>query len=190
MAAFDIALKTILCHEVGNTPNGGLVDDPADPGGATKYGISLRFLKDHDIDLDHDGDIDADDVRGLNPEETAKLYRQFFWDATHGDYFTDQAVATKLFDMAVNMGPKQAIKLMQKAATVDDDGALGPQTFKALEGAVVPVLLQNVERHLADFYNGIVAYRPRSAKFLEGWLVRANCTLATPCRTCRAFLKK
>ena len=67
MADSILALKTILCHEVGNTGD-GLVDDPDDPGGITKYGVSFRFLKDHGIDVDGDGDIDAEDIRGLNPE--------------------------------------------------------------------------------------------------------------------------
>ena len=186
MADFDRALKTILCHEGG----AAYTDDPADPGGATKYGISLRFLKDHGIDLDGDGDIDAEDVRGLDPEKTAQLYRQFFWNLVHGNDFADQAVATKLFDMAVNMGPGRSIVLIQKAVLVPADGLFGPKTFATINGFASPLLFANLEEFLGDFYRGIVASRPASAKFLEGWLVRAGCTLLTPCRTCRAFLKE
>jgi lysozyme family protein len=185
MADFDKALKVILVHEGGSA----YTDDPADPGGATKYGISLRFLKDHGIDLDGDGDIDAEDVRGLDPEKAAQLYRQFFWNLVHGDDFADQAVATKLFDMAVNMGPGRAIILIQKAVLVPADGVFGPKTFAAINGFAQPLLFANLESFLGDFYRGIVADRPKSAKFLEGWLVRAACTLSTPCKTCRARLK-
>ena len=109
----------------------------------------------------------------------------------HGDDFADQAVATKLFDMAVNMGPGKAIKLAQASAGVPDDGIFGPKTFRALNvtGDAVQPLLTSICSTQVGFYRGIVMARPKSQKFLAGWLVRANCTLATPCRTCRAFLK-
>lgn len=180
MADYADALKVILIHEGGST----FTDDPDDPGGATKFGISLRFLKDHGIDLDLDGDIDADDIRGLDDEKTAKLYKQFFWNLVHGDDFTDQAVACKLFDMAVNMGPQRAICLIQRAALVPDDGVFGPKTFAAVESFSKPMLFENLEQMLGNFYQACVDARPSSAKFLPGWLVRAGCTMHSPCKTC------
>ena len=62
---------------------GGFVDDPADPGGTTNYGVSLRFLKSQGLeagDIDGDGDIDADDIRALTPERAAGVLRRAFWD--------------------------------------------------------------------------------------------------------------
>ena len=183
MADFDQALKVVLVHE------GGFVDDPDDPGGITDRGISLRFLKDHDIDIDHDGDVDADDVRGLKDEDVARLYRQFFWNLVHGDDFANQEMATKMFDMAVNMGPLRAIHIAQESAGIAADGLFGPQTFKTLNVDDATALLTSICSSQAAFYRGIAAARPKSQKFLPGWLVRSACTLSTPCKTCRARLK-
>jgi lysozyme family protein len=189
MADFERAHKTIFVHEVGRPGGTGLVNNVNDPGGITKYGISLRFLKDNRIDLDGDGDIDADDILNCTPEQEKALYRQFFWNLVHGDNFVNQEVATKVFDMAVNMGPGRAVRIAQAAAGVDVDGGFGPKTFKALDVADAASLLASICEHQAQFYRDIVIARPRSVEFLEGWLVRAACTLSTPCRTCRAFLR-
>jgi lysozyme family protein len=180
MANYDEALKTILVHEGGAE----FTDDPADPGGATKYGISLRFLKEHGIDLDHDGDIDADDVKGLSVEDSARLYKQYFWNLVHGDDFASQAMATKLFDMAVNMGPGRAIHIAQESAGIAADGIFGPQTFRTLNVEDPKPLLTSICSSQAGFYRGIVVARPASQKFLAGWLVRSNCTRYNLCKTC------
>lgn len=191
MAIYKTSLSTILCHEVGGTGD-GLVDDPDDPGGITKYGISLRFMAAHGVDVDGDGDVDAEDVRDLDPEATERLYKQFFWNLVHGDDLVNQEVATKLFDMAVNMGPKRAILIAQESVGLDADGGFGPKTFRALnvDGDAAKAVLVSIRSSQAAFYRGIAASREKSRKFLSGWLVRAGCTLSTPCRTCRTFLKQ
>lgn len=63
---------------------GGYCNDPDDPGGATNYGISLRWLKSLGLnqgDIDRDGDIDASDIRALSKEQAAALFKEKFWDA-------------------------------------------------------------------------------------------------------------
>jgi lysozyme family protein len=179
MADFRDALRVILIHEGGSS----FTDNPNDPGGATKYGISLRFLKGEGVDIDHDGDIDADDIKGLTEEDAEKLYASFFWAPMHSDNFV-QPVAAKLFDVGVNVGTTRGTILAQKAALVEADGLLGPQTINAINAMQASLFIANMERVQTDFYESIVESKPTSAEFLEGWKVRAGCSLYTPCKTC------
>lgn len=179
MANFDDALKVILIHEGGSK----FTDNPNDPGGATKYGISLRFLKEQGVDIDHDGDIDADDVKNLTEADEERLYGAFFWAPMHCDSFA-QPVASKLVDVAVNVGTRRGTILAQQAACVHPDGLLGPQTIRGIIAMPPALFIENLCRMQQDFYEGIVAKNPKSAEFLEGWKVRADCTLYSPCRTC------
>jgi lysozyme family protein len=177
---FLVALRgTVLPHE------GRRVNDPDDPGGATDYGISLRFLQGEDQDIDGDGDVDADDVWALEDADVERLYRQFFWAPMHGDFWSSPAVAAKLFDLAVNVGPLRAVKIAQEASGAHVDGLLGPQTYRAINTPKPAEILPRICAAQLGFYRAIVERRPRSAKFLPGWTVRAGCTLLEPCRICR-----
>lgn len=178
-ANFHESLEVGLIHEGGSA----FTDNPADPGGATKYGISLRFLKEQGVDINHDGDIDAVDIKGLSEADAERLYATFFWAPMHCDSFS-RVVAAKLFDVAVNTGPRNGTKLAQRAALVTDDGMLGPQTIRAIIAMDPHLFIENMARVQTDFYEGIVASKPTSAQFLEGWKVRAGCSLYTPCQTC------
>jgi lysozyme family protein len=172
MFGFEIAVAIILHHE------GGYVDNPADPGGATRYGISLRFLRDEHIDVDGDGDVDADDVKGLTLTKAIALYREKFWDRYGYAAIRNPVVAVKLFDMCVNMGPRQAHKILQTSLValgfpVAIDGVLGPKTLFALNAcAGWELVLELTEQH-AEFYDFLVAQRPTFSQFHEGWLRRA-----------------
>ena len=177
MASFYRAIEHILEHE------GGFVNDPNDPGGATKYGVSLRYLlKRGDMlgDFDGDGDIDIDDIQGMTVPMAKEVYRSGFWDPNRFGEIKSQLLATKIFDMAVNMGSKQAWKLAQGAAsehgcTLLIDGIVGPQTIKCMN---------DIEKHDYDvimtlrlvqkkFYEGIMVRNPKLQKFALGWFRRA-----------------
>lgn len=161
---------------------GGLSDHPADPGGITKYGVSLRWLRSlgHDLgDIDGDGDIDADDVRALTPEDAARLFKLKFWEP----YMLcdlSQIVATVHYDCSVNTGPAQATRIAQRACNevlgsgLVVDGKFGPKTRKALKDGssfnLVDAMLSERER----FYALLVEQKPSLACFLIGWLNRVN----------------
>lgn len=104
---------------------GGFVNDPVDRGGATKYGISLRFLKaegafDEDgdgiaeFDLDMDGDIDGIDIRNLTIADAKVIYRKFFWDRVEAERLA-RPLGEMIFDQAVNGGLGSARKLLHRA---------------------------------------------------------------------------
>lgn len=162
MARFEPALHWTLPHE------GGWSDDPADPGGATNFGITLAVAQKHGIS-------DKAALRAITPEQVAAIYRQDYW-AWGG--VSDQRVATKLFDLGVNMGVRSAVRLLQDGlntlgASLETDGRLGPQTLTAVNSTDPVKLLQVLCQEAAQYYQAIVERRPESKKFLTGWLKRA-----------------
>lgn len=152
MSYFDRAIVYVLQHE------GGLVNDPADPGGLTNRGITQR-------------DYPHLDIRNLTVDQTVEIYRKDYWRPIYDD-MTNEDAACKIFDMAVNMGHKQAHKLLQRAVGVEDDGVFGPVTLAAANAC--PDLVSELCNHQAAFYHSLVAKRPVMGKFLKGWLNRAN----------------
>lgn len=188
---FELAMVTVLEHE------GGYVDNIHDPGGATNYGISLRWLDSIDLadaDIDRDGDVDADDIKAMTPTEAKKFYRKYWWTKYKYDEIASPGVAIKVMDMSVNMGGKQAHKLVQRAlravgVEVKDDGVLGPISFAAINTATPTFLIPALRCTQAGFYYALVlrntALRKAKVKkpngkacedfavFLDGWLRRA-----------------
>lgn len=119
------ALAGVLEHE------GGFVNHPADPGGATNLGVTLGTAKRLGIDVDGDGDTDIIDIKLLKPVDAAKVYRSEYWNKVRGDDLPaglDYAV----FDFAVNSGPGRAAKYLQALVGVAQDGAIGPKTLAAV----------------------------------------------------------
>lgn len=186
MSEFEKAIGVVLEHEGGSK----YIDHPDDPGGATRYGISLRFAllelaKDadgdgrKDGDLDLDGDVDADDIR-LLPEDLAReAYRRCWWERYGYGRITDQQVATKVLDTAINVGGKQAHRLLQRALgacgyRLAEDGVLGPKTLEAANDAVPRELVLEFCFQQGDFYRGLMERKPRLEAFRKGWLARAS----------------
>jgi lysozyme family protein len=150
-ARYAAAARKLLVTE------GGLADDPADHGGTTKYGVSLRFLMAEgkidldgdgfaDFDLDFDGDIDGADVRKLSRGDAVYLYHRCFWQRLDAESFA-APIGEMLFDQAVNGGITAARKLLQRAinaclakapqartlpAPLKIDGGIGKLTLAAM----------------------------------------------------------
>lgn len=176
MSYFDEAIHTVLEHE------GGYVDDPNDPGGATNWGISIRLLKtlDGDFDYDNDGDIDADDIKALKQESAIGIYWREFWDKYQYEEIRYQAVATKVFDLCVNMGPRSAHKCLQRALMsaspvhLKIDGIIGPKTLGAVNMAMEQSLLSALRSEAACFYRMLITKKPQMKKYENGWMRRAR----------------
>lgn len=170
MSLFELAIPIVLRHE------GGLVDNPNDPGGITNHGVSLRWLKSKGLagDLDHDGDVDANDIKIMTVPEAEAFYKQFWWDAYGYGGISSQAVATKIFDTAVNMGPVRPANWAQQIVGITPTtGHIGPQTLAKINAMNSLMFLSSFQGKQADFYRAIVASNPARQEFLAGWLNRA-----------------
>jgi len=116
---FAKALKLVLQYE------GGFVNHPKDPGGATNKGITIATFRRY---VNSKGTVD--DLKHISDAEVAKVYRKQYWDAIKGDDLPD-GIDFATFDFAVNSGPGRAAKYLQRAVGVPDDGKIGPATISA-----------------------------------------------------------
>ena len=175
MNRFESAIVHALAHE------GGYVNDPDDPGGATKFGISLRWLKkvgDLSGDFDMDGDIDVDDIKAMTNEQARELYRVHWWVKYGYEKINSQDIATKVLDLSINMGAKQAHILLQRACRACgfellEDGIIGPVTLTTINNIQGFKLLPAFRSEAAGFYRILIAQKPVFKKYQTGWLKRA-----------------
>ena len=116
---FDKALALVLKHE------GGYVDHPKDPGGATNKGITIATFRRY---VNPKGT--KDDLRRLTTAQAGVVYRKQYWDKVRGDDLPD-GVDYAVFDFAVNSGPSRAAKYLQDVLGVAQDGKIGPATLRA-----------------------------------------------------------
>jgi len=158
MTTFDRAIKFVLSAE------GDISDDPLDPGGLTRYGISQRAHP--DIDVAH-----------LTKAKAINIYRTRYW-ATYLDRLPPP-VAVAVFDTGVNLGIRPAIRLLQDALDVTIDGIVGPQTLAAAYRLDKDVFLTNYCAKRGIYYAHLGASFDR---YGYGWLRRLF-ALAAYCRT-------
>jgi len=118
---FAAALSAVLKSE------GGQVDDPADPGGKTDFGITQATF---DAWLRKHGDA-VRDVATIAPDEVAAIYRAEYWDRIAGDSLPP-GIDLALFDYAVNSGVARAVITLQEIVGTAPDGKIGPLTLAAV----------------------------------------------------------
>jgi lysozyme family protein len=150
MSAFERALTFVLAAEGG----AAVTNDPADPGGITRWGISQRA---------HPGV----DIANLTRDQAAELYRQHYWLPARCDHFPE-AVALVLFDAAVNQGVVPAVRSLQRALGVEDDGVVGSDTISAArERDVAGILVRFAEQRFDRYW-----MHPQFTRFGRGWTRR------------------
>jgi lysozyme family protein len=155
LKAFDYLMR----HE------GGYSNNPADAGGETKYGISKRSYPHLDI-------------KKLTQDQARQIYFCDFWLKGKCEQIEDGSVVIKFFDLCVNMGIAQAVKLIQRAlraagVSVTEDGIIGSATLKAINNADSTDLLAALKSEAAGYYRTIANINPSQQRFITGWLNRA-----------------
>ena len=153
MDAFQRAFEVVIGHE------GGYVNDPRDPGGETKYGISKRANPDVDI-------------RNLTLAKAQWIYRQRYWLPLHADAMPE-AVAVQVFDAAVNHGIKPAVRMLQRALQVQDDGVIGPVTLNAMVSIDDARFVAHFAAERLSYYTDLAGWEA----FGRGWTRRVASNL-------------
>lgn len=149
---------------------GGWSDHPADPGGLTRWGVTLATVVARALDFNRDGASDRRDLEAMTEAQAEAFYRAEYWTVT-GCPDLPGPLALLHFDAAVNQGPGRAARFLQAVAGVPQDGKIGPQT----RAAVVRRWTSEPERFLRDYavaralsYSGLV----QIAVFGRGWFRR------------------
>ena len=162
MADFSPAFEELLKWEGRE-----YVNDPADPGGGTKFGISSRAYPDLDI-------------RHLTAQDAAVIYRRDYWNPLQLDKVRDQTVASRAFNIGVNLGTVRGAKVLQVAVNrflgcrpIPVDGRIGPQTLGAVNRQDAVALDAALRVEQGRYYLALVDAKPALGKFLHGWMNRA-----------------
>ena len=159
---FERWLQLVLAHE------GGYVDHPSDPGGATNLGITRKTLARWRKVVPWTS-LPKSEVKALNKETVAPIYRALYWDEIRGEDLPD-GLDYAVFDYAVNSGPGRAVMALQRILGVADDGEVGPITLAAI-----------AKRKPADLINALCderfAFLQRRSTFPvfgKGWTSRVS----------------
>ncbi|MDZ7909358.1 MAG: holin-associated N-acetylmuramidase [Gemmobacter sp.] len=166
---------------------GGYVNDPADPGGATKYGVTIHSMRRLGLDLDGNGRVNTADVRRLTRAQAVEIFLRDYYEKP-GIAGLPEAVQPPVFDMQVNAGAN-AVKILQRMLTqlgwpLVDDGMIGPKTRAAAdqaEAALEGGLADEYGSARRDYYYALADARPASRKYVlsraggkGGWITRAE----------------
>ena len=166
---------------------GGFVDDPDDPGGATNHGVTIHTMRRLGLDVTGDGRVDVADVRRLSRAQAVEIYIDHYFQRPRIAALPEPVQAS-VFDMYVNAG-SNAVKILQRLCSdmgfpCTPDGVIGPQTIRAVAQAH-----DAAPGHFADaygiarrnYYYALADARPQSRKFARrrdggkgGWITRAE----------------
>lgn len=168
--AYD-PIGIILHHE------GGYSNHPADKGGPTKFGVTqatyARWLGRRPS---------IDEVKAMTVEVAREIYEKEYLAKPRIDTIPEPP-RTMILDMAINHGPRNAIRMLQRVVNaagfgpITLDGRMGPMTRKAVENAASrmgPFLQNAIVEERIRYYHMKVEQHPPNKVFLKGWLRRAE----------------
>jgi lysozyme family protein len=165
---FEKSLAELLKHE------GGFVNHPSDPGGATNLGVTQAVWEDW-----IDRTVSEENMKALTPAKVAPLYKELYWDRIKGDKLPS-GVDYCVFDAAVNSGVSRASKWLQTTVGAVADGAIGEQTLKQ-------VLLTNPQMLIDKYSANRLSFLQRLSTwptFGKGWERRVEEVRATALKMC------
>ncbi|MEI2387627.1 glycoside hydrolase family 108 protein [Breoghania sp. JC706] len=152
-------LEWVLAYE------GGYIDHPKDPGGATNRGVTQRVYTAYRKRLG----LSTQSVRHITADEVASIYRSQYWDAIRGDGLP-AGVEFAVFDFAVNSGVRRAVKALQRALGIRADGIIGNITLAAARAADPESLITAVCKRRMSFLHRLSTF----ATFGRGWTHRVE----------------
>lgn len=150
---FEQSFEKLIGHE------GGYVNNPKDPGGETRYGVSKRSYPDEDI-------------ANLTLDRAKAIYKRDYWDRAQCDKLPP-ALAFQVFDTAVNSGIGQATRFLQRAVGVADDGQVGPLTITAIQRRDAAELVARFNAERLEFMTRLSTWDT----FGRGWARRIAANL-------------
>ncbi len=166
---------------------GGYVNDPDDPGGATNFGVTVHTMRRLGLDLDENGRVDAADVKRLTIGQAVDIFIRHYYQTPQLSLLPEPLQAS-VFDMYVNAG-HQAVKILQRMLNkmgyaVAVDGVIGPQTQDIAHRAWARAPAHLVDAYgieRRNYYYDLAAKRPKSRKYARrrdggkgGWITRAE----------------
>jgi lysozyme family protein len=166
---------------------GGYVNDPDDPGGATNFGVTIHTMRRLGLDLDKSGAVDARDVKLLTQSQAVDIFVKHYFEVP-GIKGLPDVLQASVFDMYVNAG-SNAVKILQRLLLqmgfdVSIDGQIGPQTRRVAHEAerVAPKYIADaygIARR--NYYYSLGDKRAASRKYARrrnggkgGWITRAE----------------
>lgn len=157
---FRFALAYVLGNE------GGFSNHPKDRGGKTKFGITEKTARRYGFP----------NVASLTIDDAAYIYHKEYWEY---EWISDESLATKVFDLAVNMGTSRANRLMQQAANdcgmcLEIDGVIGPKTRLAVNSLQPEAIIGKLVDRTKERYAEIIDRDPGQKVFERGWMARAE----------------
>lgn len=157
-SSFERSITLVFGHE------GGYVNDPADPGGPTKYGITQKTLS-----AWRGKPVSAAEVQGLTLAEASKILQAQYWRPVRGNDLSS-GVDHAMFDYAVNSGPAQAAKTLQRIVGVEVDGIIGARTLAAANNRTAAQLIDALCDARLVFLRGLRTWK----RFGKGWASRVE----------------
>ncbi len=166
---------------------GGFVNDPDDPGGATNHGVTIHTMRRLGLDLDRDGQVSEQDVRQLTREQAVEIFINHYFERPRIRDLPP-ALHASVFDMYVNAGAN-AVRIMQRLLQdmrieVSVDGVIGPQTIEGAQQGMAAAVNHFVDAYgiaRRNYYYALADGRPASRKYARrldggkgGWITRAE----------------
>jgi len=161
---FKQCLSIILEHE------GGYVDHPKDPGGATNMGITRQTYEDFVGKV-----VTKERIQNLTETDVTPIYKKNYWNAVLAEDLP-KGLDLAVFDMCVNAGRHRATKFLQMMVGSKVDGWIGPNTVAKAQGYVeahgIKQAITEYSKMRQEYYESLATFKT----FGNGWTNRVNAT--------------